>query len=85
MTPSSLPLTVNPAQVNPADSSLNLQVAMKNLSTNAVFYFGIPYTIDILFVPAPIPDVQSYVQLWKGFDESLEVSVLVNGTFNDEF
>lgn len=79
VTSASLPLMVNPAQVNPADSSLNLQVAMKNLSSNAVFYFGIPYTIDILFVEASIPDVQSYVQLWKGFDESLEVSALVNG------
>lgn len=75
----SLSLNVAPGQVNPSDTTLNLQAAIKNLATNAVFYFTIPYSLDVLFTAAPIPDVQVYAQAWKGFEESLEVSQVVNG------
>jgi AP-1 complex subunit beta-1 len=49
----SLPMTFSPTHVNASDAMaagpLQLQAAIKNLATNAVFYFVIPYTLDIAF------------------------------------
>lgn len=67
--------------MNPADTTLNLQAAIKNLATNSVFYFVVAISsLDVLLVSSAVPDVQTYVQLWKGFDDSLEVSSIVNGS-----
>eukprot|EP01035_Chromulina_nebulosa_P018467 gene18467-24177_t len=73
-----IPLNVSPNQVNPQDVSTNLQTAIKNLTTNSVFYFVIPYTVDALFTAVPTIDVQAFVQAWKTIDDSSEVSALVN-------
>jgi hypothetical protein len=74
-----LPLTVNPSQLNPTDTSLNLQAAIKNLATNAVFYFIVPIELEAIVVPSSPIDIQSFVNTWKSYDDSLEVSGLVNG------
>jgi AP-1 complex subunit beta-1 len=74
----SLALHVNPQMVNPQDSTLNVQAAVKNVATNAVFYFVIPVAMEVLFRNSGAPDVQSFAGAWKAFDESLEVSLVVN-------
>lgn len=74
--PFSLSLTLNPQMVNPQDATLNLQSAVKNVTTGAVFYFIIPVSLEVLFKTVPV-DVQSYAAAWKAFDESLEVSVVI--------
>ena len=55
---------------------------MKNLQTNAVFYFLIPNNLQNLFVPSQPLDITNLVNTWKGYDDSLEVSVLANGMFS---
>mmetsp|Transcript_2637 Transcript_2637/g.3600 ORF Transcript_2637/g.3600 Transcript_2637/m.3600 type:complete len:910 (+) Transcript_2637:40-2769(+) len=72
----SLPLTLAPQMVNPQDTSLNIQSAVKNVATNAVFYFIIPVAMEVLFKATPM-DVQSFAAAWKAFDESAEVAVVV--------
>ncbi len=59
---------------------MTVQAAVKNLATNAVFYFSIPIALESLFVPVPPMDLAALVAAWKGVDEALEVSSIVNGT-----
>jgi hypothetical protein len=42
------PLTVTPKMINAQDTTLIVQAAIKNLSTNGVFYFGIPVAMEVL-------------------------------------
>jgi hypothetical protein len=41
------PLTVTPKMINAQDTTLIVQAAIKNLSTNGVFYFGIPVAMEV--------------------------------------
>lgn len=75
----SVPLTTNPNSANIADTTLNLQAAIKNMHTNAVFYFLIPNTFDALLVSSSPPDITAFVASWKSIEDSLEVSMLING------
>ena len=74
-----LALTCTPQMLNPENPNLLLQVAIKNMATNAVLYFTVPVAMDTLMAPAPAMEVQALVNAWKGIDDSLEVSVLING------
>ena len=76
-----LVVTCTPPMLNPSEFSLNLQVAVKNIATNAVFYFGIPVSMEALFTPNATMDVNTLASTWKGLDESLEVSQIVNGNY----
>ena len=58
---------------------MNLQAAMKNLHSNAVFYFLIPNTLDTLLIPSAPLEITSLVATWKSIEESQEVSALVSG------
>jgi hypothetical protein len=64
---------------NPQDTSGVIQAAIKNLVSNTVFYFSIPLTMDVVFAAGAGMEVTALVAAWKGFDESTEVSVLLNG------
>lgn len=72
-------MTVNSQLVNPQDTSLQLQAAMKNMSTNAVFYFVIPLDVTILLSQGST-DVPSFASQWKSIDDSLDVSKVIKGT-----
>jgi hypothetical protein len=74
-----LPLSVNPQFVNAQETSLSLQAAIKNLATNSVFYFAIPISLECLFAGGAGMELNSFVAAWKGIEESLEVSAVVNG------
>lgn len=41
------PITVTPQMINPQDATLTVQAAIKNMSTNGVFYFGIPVAMEV--------------------------------------
>ena len=75
----SVVVTCTPPMLNNTDVSLNLQVAMKNVSANSVFYFSIPVAMETLFTPNATMDVSALANAWKGMDENLEVSQIVNG------
>ena len=75
----SLALTATPQMYNPQDTSGVIQAAIKNLVSNTVFYFSIPLTMDVVFAAGAGMEVTALVAAWKGFDESTEVSVLLNG------
>lgn len=77
VTTASLALTATPQLLNAADTSLSLQAAIKNLATNAVFYFAIPIAMECLFQNVPM-EVSALAGAWKSIDESLEVSQVVN-------
>jgi hypothetical protein len=74
-----VPLIANPQFVNPQESTLSIQAAIKNLATNSVFYFTIPVALECLFAPGSSMDLNSFVAAWKGVDESQEASAVVNG------
>lgn len=65
--------------VNPAETNLVVQAAVKNSANNTVFYFSIPVVLESLMVPGAPMDVQSLVTAWKSIEDALEVSVVVNG------
>ena len=48
------------------------------MATNAVPYFAAPVDMSILFKPTQAMEVQALVAAWKGIDDSLEVSVVIN-------
>jgi hypothetical protein len=65
--------------LNPENPNLVLQVAVKNLTTNAVLYFAVPVAMDTLFAPSAPMEVQALVSAWKSIEDALEVSVIING------
>lgn len=73
-----VPLQTGPQYQGP-DFNLSLQAAIKNMTTNAVFYFTIPVSLEALFVPGAGMEVTALVAAWKGIEEALETSVVVNG------
>jgi AP-1 complex subunit beta-1 len=73
----SLGLTVNPAMVNPADTAMTLQAAIKNITTNSVFYFVVPIEMDAVFSSGSAMDVTAFATTWKSMDESAETSVVI--------
>ena len=75
-----LNLACSPQMVNPENPSLNLQVAIKNTATNTVFYFTAPIAMEALMASTPAMDTQALAGAWKSLDDSMEVSVVVNGT-----
>jgi AP-1 complex subunit beta-1 len=72
-----VPLQINPQMANPADGTGQIQAAVKNLSTNAVFYFTFAVEFDALSVAAAAPDVTTFAAQWKAADESQEASVVI--------
>lgn len=70
-----------PQMLNATDSTLNLQTAVKNIATNAVFYFTIPIAFDAVLVSGNVIDVNTLASMWKSMDDTMEVSQLVNGKF----
>lgn len=76
--PTSLLLTVSPQLLNAQDASANLQAAIKNLTTNSVFYFTVPIAVEALLVAGGGMDVNALVSTWKSIDDSLEVSAVVS-------
>lgn len=74
----SLGLVATPQMHNPADVSGGIQAAIKNLASNNVFYFSIPVSLEVVFAAGAAMDVAALAAAWKGIEESLEVSTLVN-------
>jgi hypothetical protein len=64
--------------INPQDSTLIVQAAIKNMVTNGVFYFGIPVAMECLFAAKPAMDVTALVTAWKEIDVAQEASVVIN-------
>lgn len=73
----SLALTVNPAMVNPADTAMTLQAAIKNMATNSVFYFVVPVELDAVFSAGSAMDVTAFASAWKSMDEAAEAAVVI--------
>ena len=74
-----LPLTLSPAMVAPgAAPTLQLQTAVKNMTTGHVFYFAIPLDLTALFAAAGQTDRAGFIPAWKAIDDSLEVSATVS-------
>jgi hypothetical protein len=67
--------------VNSQDKTLNVQAAIKNLTSNSVCYFLIPISTDCLLLMNTPIEVSQLVAAWKGFDESHEATVVLNGLF----
>ena len=65
--------------VNPSETNLSVQAAVKNTATNAVFFFNIPVAMEGLMVPGIVMEVQALAAAWRSIDDSQEVSQVVNG------
>jgi AP-1 complex subunit beta-1 len=77
-TPTRINLAVTPQMLNAAETNLNLQVAIKNTATGAVFYFTAPIGMEHLMGATPAMEIQNLITTWRSIDESLEASVVVN-------
>jgi len=74
-----LPLTLSPAMVAPgAPPTLQLQTAVKNMTTGHVFYFAIPLDLTVLFAATGQTDRAGFIHAWKAIDDALEVSATVS-------
>ena len=76
-----LPLACTPQMLTTDNPNLLLQVAVKNIATNAVLYFTVPVAMDTLFSASPAMEVQALVNAWKSIDDTMEVSIVINGSF----
>lgn len=65
--------------VNPQDTTLSVQAAIKNIATNTVFYFVIPVEMEAIFSSGTTMDVGSFATAWKNMDESHEATVVIKG------
>eukprot|EP01084_Bolivina_argentea_P228949 386552_1 len=71
-------MSVTPGMVSGGDPNANLQVAIKNMHSNSVFYFQMSYPLFVLFKASPLnPD--SFKAKWQSTDKSTEASVTAQG------
>lgn len=76
--PYKVPMSVTPGMVAPGEPNNNLQVAVKNMHSNSVFYFQMTYQLFVLFKPSPLnPD--SFKAKWQATDKATEASVTSQG------
>ena len=74
-----LPLAIAPQMVAQGQPpNLQLQTAVKNMTTGHVFYFAIPIDLTALFAPTGQTDRAGFIPAWKAIDDSLEVSSATN-------
>jgi AP-1 complex subunit beta-1 len=59
-----------PASVNAADAAASVKVAIKNVATNAVFFFDMPLAMSAFLAPAGPMDTNAMVAAWKSVDDS---------------
>jgi AP-1 complex subunit beta-1 len=74
----SVPLALTPqlvAQGQPP--TLTLQTAVKNMTTQGVFYFPLPINLEALFAATGQVSRDQFIPAWKSIDDSLEVSSMV--------
>jgi AP-1 complex subunit beta-1 len=60
---------VNPGQ----PASPQIQIAIKNMSTNAVFYFAVNFTLEAMFSPDGAIDRTVFIESWKSIDDGKEL------------
>jgi AP-1 complex subunit beta-1 len=60
---------VNPGQ----PASPQIQIAIKNMSTNAVFYFAVNFALEAMFSPDGAIDRTSFIESWKSIDDGKEL------------
>lgn len=72
---------LNPEMINSSESSAQIQMAMKNVSANLIFYFSLSVEFELLLVDDAVTDVNAYASAWKSMSETLESSVVLKGIF----
>lgn len=81
--PFTVPLACVPQMVAQGQApSLQLQIAIKNMGTQAVFYFAMPISLDALLAPSGQIDKANFINAWKSIDDSMEVSSVVQDVPN---
>ncbi len=62
------------APLNPGQTaSPQVQVAIKNMSTNHIFYFAVNFNLEALFSSNGTMDRTSFIDTWKNIDDSNEL------------
>jgi hypothetical protein len=75
----SVTVGLNPEMINSTDASTQIQMAMKNVSANFIFYFSLSVEFELLLADDVLTDVNAYASAWKSMNESLESSVVIKG------
>lgn len=75
-------MVFNPDMVNPSDATSQIQIAMKNVANNFVFYFSISIDFDSILLDGVALDVNSFASAWKSLNEAGESSAVVKGKLN---
>lgn len=75
-------MTVNPAMQVPTPSGQNanpqIQVAIKNMHTNGVFYFAVNCNFECLFSPNGEMEKTAFIESWKSIDDRNELYATVS-------
>ena len=73
----SVELIVTPNMLTPATpgqpASPQVQVAIKNMATNGVFYFAANFNFEALFTPDGALDRSAFIEAWKSIDDRKEL------------
>ncbi len=67
------------AQTSGQSASPQVQVAIKNMATNNIFYFAVNFNLEALFSSDGAMDRTSFIDTWKNIDDSNELY----GTLSD--
>jgi AP-1 complex subunit beta-1 len=76
--PFKVPMTVTPGMVAPGEPNTNLQIAIKNMHSNSVFYCQMQYPLFALFKPSPL-DPAAFKAKWQGSDKATEATATCQG------
>mmetsp|Transcript_4652 Transcript_4652/g.6090 ORF Transcript_4652/g.6090 Transcript_4652/m.6090 type:complete len:923 (-) Transcript_4652:252-3020(-) len=68
----SLPMVCTPQMVGQGPPSLEIQAAIKNMSSGSVFYFRMNINFEAILSPDGQLDRQSFINAWKSIDDSRE-------------
>jgi len=70
-------LVVTPSMLTPMPAGQNanpqVQVAIKNMATGSVFYFGVIFNLEALFSPDGTMERSAFIESWKSIDDRNEI------------
>ena len=75
-----VPLKLQQQSVNAAESAASVKVAIKNVATNAVFFFDMPLSLAGVSSPAAPMETQAMVAAWKAVDDAQAAATTVANT-----
>uniref|UniRef100_A0A7S2WFD7 AP complex subunit beta n=2 Tax=Rhizochromulina marina TaxID=1034831 RepID=A0A7S2WFD7_9STRA len=75
--PYTVPLSATPQMLAPGEPTTSLQIAVKNMHTQAVFIFPVTFQLFALFKPSGL-DTETFKAKWSGIDPAMTAASTVS-------